>query len=440
MTIPVDDERPEEKGDGSDVEKSGSMKSQVPRKAPSNQKAASAAADLIKTLDSAFASMNQNAVAAARDAEEARRNARTASELARLYQHQSIQKPSKHWPYSYQEHGELRQPTTPASTSFIGSNGTHTPFTPNSSSTPYAKTDKTKGPLSPAEDLLSLSLELERSKQALSDERAMHEETKAELEKSRKKAMDYENQMDEMFSNQETERQKYDNRVQELETDIKTSNRRVDMAEADAQEALNLARANVASREQVEEWLQHALKEVETLRARIVQQQEYHLQQHSTDSIGSKIFTEDNGQAHPSSLESIAEEDTSDTSSSPARPGRALVAAGRQILQRNQAMTVVTSPLDAAERRRRLKERMNSLSANVDRPSPPMNQKPQQHHHLGTSVEALDICRRTTRILKESAKRLRLSGRWWTGMSLRGPAELQLDTMARHYCHEIEVS
>jgi hypothetical protein len=43
-----------------------------------------AAADLIKTLDSAFANMNQSAVSAAGGAEEARRNARIASEIARL--------------------------------------------------------------------------------------------------------------------------------------------------------------------------------------------------------------------------------------------------------------------------------------------------------------------------------------------------------------------
>jgi hypothetical protein len=44
-----------------------------------------AAADLIRTLDSAFAEMSSLSVCAAKDAEDARRNARAASEMARRY-------------------------------------------------------------------------------------------------------------------------------------------------------------------------------------------------------------------------------------------------------------------------------------------------------------------------------------------------------------------
>ena len=48
-----------------------------------------AAAELIQTLDVAYAEMTNNAADAAKDAEDARKNARAASEIARRYIHRS---------------------------------------------------------------------------------------------------------------------------------------------------------------------------------------------------------------------------------------------------------------------------------------------------------------------------------------------------------------
>ncbi|KAL7578356.1 hypothetical protein ACA910_012761 [Epithemia clementina (nom. ined.)] len=370
----------------------------------------SAAAHLIRTLDSAFASMNQNAVAAARDAEKARQNARTASELARLYQNfSSIPKPSsssstaaatitRYWPplhQQQQENGEHRYPSTPASgNAYMNSNGTYntkttptttyTQYTPASTTQKSTTTSKVRGNLSPAEDILSLSLELERTKQAIAEERAMHEQTKAELEKARKRAEAFENQMEEMQNQQETERERYDNKIQELETDLEAANRRVTAADEDAQEALDLAKTNAESREQVEAWLQQALDEIQTLRAHVagLQQQQllhefgdannnHHHHHHLVRNTNRPSSSRgggggENGNLLETSLESIAEEDTNNRhlATSPARPARALVAAGRQMLQRTQpAMVIVSSPLDANERRIRLKEHLESLSA-----------------------------------------------------------------------------
>ena len=410
------------------------------------------AAHLIKTLDSAFANMNQNAVAAARDAEEARRNARTASELARLYQHPSSTQPTKSsiWPlFSHDTNGGHRYPSTPATSSFLGNNSMHTPFTPFSPAPASTTSDKARGQLSTAEDMLSLSLELERTKQAMADERTLHEETKSELESFQRRSRDFENQMEKMLEQQESERQKYDNHIEELETDLETSNRRAEAAEEDAQTALELAKTNAESREQVEEWLQQALDEIQTLRAHI-QQLNPPPKSTPSESLNQLINSprKDMTTTTASSLESIAEEESESSgagSAIAARPARALVAAGRQMLQRSQAMVMVSSPDDADERRRMLKEHLQSLSANdkpisIDKVSlPAQNESTQQLHPLGASMEAMDICRRTTKILKESGKRLQLSGRWWTGLSYHGPDELHLDKMTRHYCHEIEV-
>lgn len=414
------------------------------RESPSSSN--NAAADLIRELDSAFSNMNTNAVAAARDAEEARRNARTASELVRLYQQQS----SSSSGVSKNLSSDSMMPGTPAAPKSALSDDTPNTrsFIPMTPLTPPTNTRKAfDGVMSPAEDVLALSLELERTKQALAEEQALQEENRKALDEALQKNKTYEDQLEAMVDQRESDRHTFDTTVAELQSDLKIAQQRVEAAEEDAEQALELANANMEAREQTEEWLESANYEIQTLRAHIASQQKELLRMASSPQNKSSPSSEP--QNHDGTLETIVEEDLDP--GMPSRPARSLVAAGRELLQRSikEPMVLVPSPGDAAERRRRMKERLDSVAATNSHStesspsstsssftgSPPKT--PQHQHNLGASVEAIAVSRRSTKILKESGKRLRLNGRWFTGMNT-GPDELHLDAITRHYCMEVE--
>ena len=127
------------------------------------------------------------------------------------------------------------------------------------------------------------------------------------------------------------------------------------------------------------------------------------------------------------------------------------------------------SPSVFAEKRRRLKERLRSLTVLEQEgdndlqlpPRPPstptsslgsaspgaqfvassLSQQPQS---LPPSAEAAwDQCRNAVKVLRDSGRRLQLGGRYWTTTSaaMHAPLEeVHVDAMARHYCTAVEVS
>jgi hypothetical protein len=76
-----------------------------------------------------------------------------------------------------------------------------------------------------AEDILSLSLELERTKQRLESEQMAHDETKSVLEQSKAKNRLFEAQMEKMLSDMETQRESGGRNVDMLEEELGTYNR-----------------------------------------------------------------------------------------------------------------------------------------------------------------------------------------------------------------------
>lgn len=241
------------------------------------------------------------------------------------------------------------------------------------------------------------------------------------------------------MNEKESERKKQEMIVSGLQAELETLGRRVKAAEEDAESALELAKINIEGREQAEKLLQRTKDEVQILRAQITShhhdnnQKQFIENSTSPSVVAPSVVTKSINTDLCSALETIVEDDSSASTSVSTRPARSLVAAGRSILHKStkkEPMVLVTSPGDAVERRRRIKERMESTSGGP-LTSHATTKQPQQH--LGT----MEICRRASKQLKESGKRLRLQGKWWTGNS-NGPDELHLDALARHYCIEVE--
>ena len=201
------------------------------------------AADIIRTIDSAYAEMNTNVFSAARDAEEARKNARVASAVVRRYTSAShapplpaLSSPSSISPTSSKHENTHRQPQikprppppppprTPAVKKPIhaedldGSGSISyenllqhdkrplelVPRTPIGSYTPTERISH-----SSAEDMLTISLELERTKQSLEHEKTMHEDTKSALGQSEEKNSKLQNEIEILLNELETQRQKH---------------------------------------------------------------------------------------------------------------------------------------------------------------------------------------------------------------------------------------
>lgn len=251
-----------------------------------------AAAHLIKTLDTAFLEMSTLSASAARDAEDARRNAREASEVARRYTARSYA-----GEFEYERETTSLSPTRRqqqsntttmnendhVETTEEGRNGTHHHDTTShhyyggrkrnlvSTTDNNNKVQSSSERLarSHAEDVLALSLELERTKQALENERMAHDETRSNLTQARAKNTQLSTQMEKFQEMQQQERLEYTQKEDSLKQEIQQHQKRVEAAEEDAQLALDLAKGNADSREQLEVWLQRALQEVQALRQQL---------------------------------------------------------------------------------------------------------------------------------------------------------------------------
>lgn len=456
------------------------------------------AADIIRTIDSAYAEMNTNVFSAARDAEEARKNARVASAVVRRYTSESrgaLPTPSLSSPLSLsppisqisKHENTHQQPQIstntkhrspppppprvqankkPISAECLDGHGSisyenllndkrpaeSVPRTPIGSYTPTERLSRSN-----AEDMLAICLELERTKQSLEHRKIIHEDTKSALEQSEEKNSKLQNEIDKLLNELETQRQNHGLAVESLERDLEKSRRRVQAAEEDAELALELARGNSESREQLEAWLQRALYEIETLREHVL-------------IADGKRDGGSNGTAKPAlspALEAFSNAPKSiiksyshhrvvrfadDNASSemvptPSRPTRKLVAAGRQILHRSLAPTNDASPVHrvippelSAERLRQLRSRLAGLSVSRPLPPPPPRLGPMRKEEVVAKVHALDVCRNTARILRESGKRLQLIGKFFGAQSSDVADDMHLETLARQYCASVEVS
>jgi hypothetical protein len=428
-----------------------------------------AAADLIQTLDIAYSEMNSCAADAARDAEDARRNARAASEIARRYLHRSY--PKVHSPFGAasvstpspmsftQNQGKSkfdiseelieigaedhvqnpRHLKSPDPNHSMGRSGRRTFKTPSSSE---------RLAQSHADDVLSLSLDLERTKQMLKSEQRMRDETKASLAAVKSKNKSLEEQNQNLLADMEKQRDEAKQKIDALEQDLTRANYRMEAAEEDAQFALDLAKESAEKRDQMEDFLQKALQELERLRA-----QPNSAPTTPKRSVRFADTTPKLPRPPPPQLEKL----TPIVAEESPRPGpsRSMIAAGRQLLRRAQSpsheqavVTLEYTPVKSAERRNRLRERLKNMEDDIMLPSPPRQAaaaaaSPRMDAGFTTSTpngKVAEECKNVAKLLQESGRRLDLGGHWWRDAGKSPQPDVHLEAMARQYCQSVEVS
>lgn len=520
---------------------------------------ATAAVDLIRQLDHALGEMNASACAGAAEVEEARKNARVASELARRfsspssslqrgsgdnglhhYHQHSVTPTTEHlnhnndegyrWNQQHEEKtttptaNQQQQKATPpppppsaAALAFYQNGSVGTPFlrtsspqqpqqrrptaddshhysssssSNNSNSKRIGRTTTTaeqRLAAAHAEDLLQVSLELERTKQQLEAEQMRHDETKSSGQQARSKTVQLEAQLERLLQDMETAREESGRKMDELLDDVQRAEHRIQTAEYEANTAMEICLQADEAKEEIDRLLKRALAEVNLLKGHIAQHhsaedylQNYYHDGSPDDNDSSERssrqrrvhFQDDEMIAAPPSFLKASPETLAAASS---RPSRALVAAGRQLLHRtfstdadDDAPFVSRHSTEAsAERRQRLRNRLKSLGVDDNDDSSAMDfvaqtnasnaasaaksNRARRRNDLGSAVEALDICRNSAQIIKESGRRLGLTGRWFNlsdGKKTTAAAavssstvtdEIHLETLAKHYTTLVEV-
>ena len=433
-----------------------------------------AAADLIHSLDVAYVEMTACAADAARDAEEARRNARAASEIARRYLNRSYPKvqssfggtPTHSSPNFKKWDGEAK---FDISQELNGIGTDNIPGTPQMKVRPHhqdfddskylnssgRKRKNIRTPTSAeriaqahADDVLTLSLDLERCKQALKSEQQMHEETKATLAAVKAKNESLEQQTQKMLNDFETQREESGRKIDSLEQELGKSRMRAEAAEEDANLALELAKDAAEKRDEVEMWLQKCLQELQTLKEKQPQNVDDSLSRGETIPTTPKrtVRFADHPETPILSTQEtppvVAPEDIR------SGPSRSMVAAGRILLRRSKATSdeqtvcvLELTPSKSAERRQRLRESLRNLDADAFIPTPPRpSLSPRTDSPFANSGKSLDECKNVAKILQETGQRLDLGGHWWRDPGKAVTPEVHLDVMTRQFCQSVEVS
>lgn len=259
---------------------------------PQNQNL-KAAADLIHTLDQAYVSANKATATTALDAEDARKTARTAAEIARRYTTGSHpregsdltttfdrQSPASAYhkgkaffaagPPAVETNHETNNDEAIVAAAIVAT----TPRESNASTTTpnhnpiYFPTASPSSRLvhSRAEDALALSLELERAKQSLETERMVHDDTKNLLAEERSRTAQLQQKLQRLEGSMETQRETLGRSGDALEEELQQARLRMEAAEEDAQLALDFAKESEEGREQLERMLQEAMEEIAALR------------------------------------------------------------------------------------------------------------------------------------------------------------------------------
>jgi hypothetical protein len=334
-----------------------------------------------------------------------------------------------------------------------------------------------------ADDMLQLSMELERTKQELKSEQRMHQECKTALASIQSKASSLEEQNQRLLEELEKERRKSTQQISELEQEVNTGRLRLQAAEEDAQLALDLAKDSSDQRDQLEEQLEKALEEIRMLKA-------------SHAAHGTAVMNGGNAMALETPRRHVRFADSEDdhrhdtnegktpesafgtpmsSSSTTPGPSRALVAMGRQVLRRQIATTpqdlvlqMKMTPAKSAERRLRFRQRLTELDAVMEASASATNSPARGFTPTNSPMrlltaaasgasnnsednvaikKKLEQCHAAFKILQTSGKRLDLDGYWWrdaNSTSIGGKPTLshpiQLDAMARQYCQNVEVS
>ena len=478
------------------------------------------AASLIHTLDQAYADMNAQAANAARDAQEARKNARAASEIARRYLNRSYPSSSES-PFGASagatstETGRGEGPTSASATLLSPSAilmtspsaaHTNTPKHPHrsppppppprpstlSTETPRGQTTTsnseatiapssttsssgrrrprfnagTSGISTPsserlaqshADDVLELSLELERTKQALRQEQRQHDDTKAKIITAEAKASNLEETIQQLKKELEQERLNAKSVAEKFEQDLAQANYRADAADEDAEFALQLAKESAEARNKLEVELYQVKQE-----------------------LARSTYPNNTAGGTPSEYQSLENKrlvrfaDQAPEASSPLgappppqtprpQPPANMVASGRLLLRRSlnkkyhdndgedadssMILELERTPSKSAERRRKLREQLKELDEHdIVIPTPPRPPPPPPPPKGFNSVFNAKVLEECATVLRSSGHRLDLGGHWFRDgkENSNSPnvspekAFHNLEAMTRQYCQSVE--
>jgi hypothetical protein len=463
----------------------------------SNGYSLSDAASIIKTIDSASDEARQSAISASREVEEARKNARAASEVAKKFMalagsssftidtDRSLLPPESFDIRNGSPHStpqkKQRIPSSPLSNlngrspdrSWSSRRGSPVSTSHTSSSERVARAN--------ADAVVSLTLELDRYKHHLEAEQMAHDETRSALAQAKARNVHLEAQIEKLLNNMETQRENFGRKISLLQQDVSTAQMRVAAAEEDAQMALDLAKQNNDSRVEVEAVLEQALRQSETLQMEL-QSKNMLIQSLTTNATTAPrpppppppMSTPDleSHDAHVrSSAKAVRFADSPAASieihseATPSKVGsRADVSLGRQLLQRAlnggspspSLATTADAPSDldrgyhaSVERSQRLQETLkkNYLEVDIKTPSSvassvtatPKDDGRNEPHFSQPSNNAA-VFQNVSAVLKASGKRLNLTGRLWNDKETSVSRNIkELETLARHYCTSVEV-
>ena len=408
-----------------------------------------AAADLIRTLDLAFAEMSSLSTSAARDAEDARRNAREASEVARRYTTRSYAgHPDTSLYYDMKANGkDSSQEDTEEGAAVNGEGSGAMAAMRKRKISNKVQSSSERLARSHAEDVLSLSLELERAKQALENERMAHDETRSVLTEARAKNTQLETQLQKLLTDMETQREDHGRQLDGLQQELNRAHVRVAAAEEDAQLALDLAKGNAESREQLETWLQRALQEVEVLRGQLNRVGVYQGALRPDQLVESpKRKAVVRFAASPTIVEDPLQDNEEIATSPKSQASRSMVAAGRDLLHRasagpeGQKMHVISFTRKSAECREKLRQRLCSLGDDVDVATPANTRYASVHGvDMVKTTKAIEPCHKVTRLLCESGQRIGLAGQWWSAAQKRSDYDDDVEAMTKQFCNTVEV-
>eukprot|EP00934_Nitzschia_sp_Nitz4_P005229 Nitzschia sp. Nitz4//scaffold426_size8320//833//2395//NITZ4_009126-RA/size8320-processed-gene-0.5-mRNA-1//-1//CDS//3329551612//5219//frame0 len=451
-----------------------------------------AAADLIRSLDAAYTEMSHHAADAAKDAEMARRNSRAASEIARRFMNpRSIATP--HSPTSKLLGMQFANKNSNESTAAgDGSVNTHStpPRIQRTSYSPLSKaitgtgspaearqdwngflanstpphTEKLQSTLSApatspsrnatrsrmhqaystteriaqshAEDVLALSMELERCKQALKSEKRMHADTKAAMAGHKEAAERLEQERIQLVEELEQTKLQASHQRQELEYELSTAKHLLQAAEEDALVALELAKGNSEKQNELESELHAAKEELARLKA---------APSHPHSRVPPPPPS-------PKRVVRFADEQVLPATPAPpvspppsaSTPSRNMVATGRQLLRRSritspqeEVIQLELTPAKAAERRQQLRNKLAQLEQETKLATPakatssttltsPEKRSPADPSLITTAIG---------RLIHDSGKRLELHGPHW---SRPGASAQDVEAMTRSYCQLVE--
>ena len=244
-----------------------------------------AASSILRSIDAASSTATVSAVAASREAEEARRNARAASTMAKKFM--ALQNTSSSSVFAWNTHGsgnsspQRKQPLSPSHSNKRSSPSKYpqlrysplqtTGTTSSSSSERLSKAN--------ADAVVSLTLELDRLKHHLEAEQSAHDETLAALSTTKARNAQLEAQMETLLETMETQRETHGRQVDAYEQELSRLQVYLVSAQEDAQLAVELAKQNNDSRKQVEECLELTLQQVHRLERQVLQQAQQQQQQ-----------------------------------------------------------------------------------------------------------------------------------------------------------------